>query len=128
MVTDMENDSITIMLGGKQYVLRYTVPRLIHLARRTRSETSPAGLGLLQLAQAAVQRNYDAIVLLMWAGLAHPDNPDLKNATVENIGDLLTLSPGETQAIVDAIALLYRTEFRPAVNGAVDPQRPAALQ
>ena len=118
-------DSITVTLKGQPYVLRFTIPRLRQLAQRTQSIANPVGVGLLQLTQAAVLRNYDAIVMLLWAGLAHPDNPGLKDATQEDVEQLITL--GDAQPIIDAITALIKMEFpKKAVNGAPDPQQPTA--
>ncbi len=115
-------DSVKVTIDEKPYILKFTIPRLRQLAQRTQSIANPVGVGLIPLVQAAVMRNYDAIAMLLWAGLAHPDNPGLKDATLEQIESLMSL--GETQHIVDSIAALIRQEFKPSLDS--DPQQPAA--
>lgn len=111
-------DSIKLTLAGQVYNFRFTLPRLKDINNLT-------GKGTTQLMLEASQLHYGAIEMLLWAGLAHPGNPRLKDATSADTAALFNLK--DSRAITAAFLAAFEASFGPAEN-TENPPKPIAVE
>lgn len=113
------SDSVKLTLAGQEYKFRFTMPRLKEINNLT-------GKGTTQLMLEASQLHYGALELLLWAGLAHPGNPKLRDATVAETAKLFNLK--DSRAITSAFLTAFEASFGPAEDGTEteNPRKPAA--
>lgn len=103
-------DGKTIILRGKSYVLRFTLPRLRELCQRS-------GGGLYNLRLQATTLNIDSLLLLLWGGIAHPSN-GLEKATVDDVAKLIEMNELRPTAVI--LSDVLEEYLKPAE----DPQQP----
>lgn len=112
-------DTVTLKLGEVEYVFRFTLPRLRELTEKT-------GKGVRELMFQATTFNFIALDWLLWAGLANPENPELKAMKPEKVLTLYQLD--DAQNIIKAIDAAYTVQFakpKPSTgNGDGNPQEP----
>lgn len=107
-MTPTEGQKLT--LRGKEYTLRFTLPRLRELCQRS-------GGGLYNLRLQATTLNVDSLLLLLWGAIAHPGN-DMAKATVDEVAMLIDMNELRPTAVILSDAL--EELLKPAEN----PQKP----
>lgn len=84
---------------------------------------SRTGKGTRQILLEALGLNFDAIVWLLWASIAHPENAAVKDASPDKVA--LLFDPQETGAIVDVLGDVVNSSFmKPKKDEAQDPLVP----
>ncbi len=100
----------TITLRGKEYTLRFTLPRLKALCEQS-------GGGLYNLRLQATTLNIPQLLLLLWGAIAHPGN-EMERATVADVEKLIDMNELRPTAVV--LSDLLEEYLKPAE----DPQKP----
>lgn len=114
-------EPVKLTLAGQEYSLRFTLPRLREMNSRT-------GKGTSQLLSEAIGLNFDALLWLLWAAIAHPENPTLKSKSPEQIMVMLDLK--DTGNYLDVLSQVLDGSFekRAEPGEPEDPQSPAPIQ
>lgn len=116
-----QSDAVDLSLKGKVYKLRFTLPRVKEINALT-------GKGLQVLLAEALQLNYASMEMVLWAGLAHPGNSQLRDMPLGDVAKLFTMR--DTRSITKGILAAFESSMGPAEESgsdeAEDPQKPAA--
>lgn len=103
-MTPTEGQKLT--LRGKEYTLRFTLPRLRELCQRS-------GGGLYNLRLQATTLNVDSLLLLLWGAIAHPGN-DMAKATIDEVAALIDMNELRPTAVI--LSDLLEEYLKPAEN------------
>lgn len=108
----LPTDPVKVTLSGQEYLLRFTMPRLIEVSVRS-------GFGFYTLYAKAVTADYNAIMWVLWCGLTIPENVALKDASPQAIAALMDTH--DTLGIIDAMKLAFEASMSKTPNPPAPP-------